>query len=435
MAGLVSKLNGLVVKHPVYGEGVVIGEDKYSRLIIKLVGGHQIGSISESAIKILSEGDVFETSLFDRLTATGMVGFLRTPYSESKGEKGSLTEGEVGPWACKKCHQTFDPDLPRVSYDKGEKGFGDRKNMICPNCGSMDVKYLADPDDKAGMYADTNKKEVAYKEKEVASEPDLSAVRIFESILEDVSILEGSTLAYDLIKTGRIGTDGVKQLIKDSILKKEDFFTVPSFVTEGIELWEDAVDMVWKSGKIFDTRGRPNYDLVINSWKNMYKKDSGGYPLSEDEGSLREYFGRQGKKVGALLLKMMESSKSNIGDRGSEDKKTYLQNLVSDIESVRDKVIDEDVDAVSKIDEILERLNEDNPWHNGGGRFAKGGHKTAEMWSLYGQRKTVKRGKAGLVKFRKMGAKRAAKIKEWRKSLGPHPDVKSSHKPPYRAKK
>lgn len=160
MAGLVSKLNGLAVRHPVYGEGIVIGEDKYSRLIIKLVGGHQVGSISESAIKILSESDVFETSLFDRLTATGMIGYLRAPYSESKGEKGSLTEGEVGAWACKMCFQTFDPDLPRVSYDNGEKGFADRKNMVCPKCGSLDVKYLADADDVADMYSSKKKKSI-----------------------------------------------------------------------------------------------------------------------------------------------------------------------------------------------------------------------------------------------------------------------------------
>lgn len=84
---------------------------------------------------------------------------------------------------------------------------------------------------------------------------------------------------------------------------------------------------------------------------------------------------------------------------------------------------------------VLIKLLEDNPWHDAGGKFAKGGHKTARMWSLYGKRKSVSKGKGGKVSFKNLTKLRQSLIKDWRKNLGPHPDQPKTHKPPYRGKR
>ena len=56
---------------------------------------------------------------------------------------------------------------------------------------------------------------------------------------------------------------------------------------------------------------------------------------------------------------------------------------------------------------ILEELGEDNPWHDKLGRFAKGGIKTAVMWSLYGKRFYIKKKKkGGKTKIFKIPARR-----------------------------
>ena len=89
---------------------------------------------------------------------------------------------------------------------------------------------------------------------------------------------------------------------------------------------------------------------------------------------------------------------------------------------------------LNQLIEELEVLSEDNPWHSRQGTFPKGGAKRAKMWSLYGERHGVFLKKGGVMRFRKLSAKRVAKIKQWRKHLGPHPNMKFSHKPPYRAK-
>jgi rubredoxin len=442
MAGLVSKYNGLVARHPVYGDGVVIGEDKYSRLIIKLAGGHQVNSILPHNVKFLSEDEVFKTDVFKRLSATGMVNYIRTPYTE--GAK-SLAEAEAGPWACKTCGQTFDPDLPQINFDKGEKGFSQRKDLVCPMCGSTDVKYLADPDDKADMYmnpartTDYHHSEYAPKQKFSNESVDLPAVRILESLMSDMALSE-SSLGYSVASVGKIGTDGIRNFIKQKILKREDLFQSPDFLKGKESTWNEAVDIVIKSGKVLDNSNRLNYSGIVNVWKNLYKNECGNYPESSLVEALDNYFGRQKLKIEKVIGEMstamnVHGKTERIINRKYDRNDAYLQGLVSEIEGIRERIVEDDsIDAVSKIDEIIDKLSEDNPWHDKGGRFPKGGHKRAKMWSLYGKRHSVAMAKGGMVKFRKLSKKRVSGIRQWRKTWGPHPDIKSSHKPPYRSK-
>lgn len=359
MAGLVSIMNGLVVKHPIYGHGVVIGEDKYGRLILKLVGGHQVNSINKGAVTVLSEKEVFESDVFHGLSSTGMIAFVRTPYSDKKK---NLTEGEIAPWVCKVCHQTFDPDLPNINYDKGEKGFRDRKNLICPKCGSDQVKYLGDADDKADMYSQRGSGNtfLGFAVEGVDKEPDIGAIKILESLVEDVVLSEG--LGYELAKAGQMGTEGFKNLIKQGVLKKEDFFKMPDFIKVGKELWEHAVEVIWKTGKVLDKRGLPNFGAVVNVWKSLYKRKYGDYPQPEKEGGMEAFFQKQGEKMGALLSKMasVEQSGVKMGGRAKKEREkaqSYLQALAQDIENVRDDIIGEySGNAVEKIDDILEKI-------------------------------------------------------------------------------
>ena len=365
MSGCVSQMNGLVVRHPTYGNGVVMGEDKYGRLIVKLAGGHQVNSINKTAVKTLSEEEVFNTDVFKGLNKSGMIAYVRTPYSKS-----SLTEGEAGPWACKKCFQTFDPDLPQINFDKGEKGFYDRKNLICPKCGSNDVKYLGDGDDKADQYGsghDYNPAEIqgvvkdyAYRMEDVGIERDLPVVGILESIVEEMT-LDESSVGHELARSGRMRTEGIRGLIKQDVLKKSDLFAMPKFIREGKELWGKAVDTVWQSGKILEQTGKPNYGAVVNVWKSLYKKEHGEYPRTNGKGDLAVFFESQGNKMAKLLQKIQTESSRDFGNGsgGRKDRSKgegYLQALASEIAEIRGSVSEDSTCDYDKIDDILEKI-------------------------------------------------------------------------------